>query len=120
MTVRRACGLVSVHAAGVSSIRPTSTAKLSPPELERALGELDGWRHDGRALLKTLRFSSHPEAIAFLVRLAFVAEAQGHHAEIRNVYATVELTLTTHDAGDVVTEQDVRLARAIDGLSRVP
>ena len=54
--------------------------------------------------------------MAFLNRVADVAEELGHHPEIFNVYDRVRLTLTTHDAGNVVTEKDHRLAAAIDAL----
>lgn len=54
--------------------------------------------------------------MAFLNRVADVAEELGHHPEIFNVYGRVRLTLTTHDAGNVVTEKDHRLAAAIDAL----
>ena len=54
--------------------------------------------------------------MAFLNRVAEVAEAHQHHPEIFNVYGTVRLTLTTHDAGNTVTEKDHRLAAAIDAL----
>ena len=52
--------------------------------------------------------------MAFLNRVAEVAEAHGHHPEIFNVYGTVRLTLTTHDAGNTVTDKDHQLAAAID------
>lgn len=54
--------------------------------------------------------------MAFLNRVANVAEDHGHHPEIFNVYATVRLTLTTHDAGNTVTDKDRRLAAAIDAV----
>ncbi len=54
--------------------------------------------------------------MAFLNRVAEVAEDHGHHPEIFNVYSTVRLTLTTHDAGNTVTDKDHRLAAAIDAV----
>ena len=54
--------------------------------------------------------------MAFLNRVAEVAEAHGHHPEIFNVYSTVRLTLTTHDAGNKVTDKDHQLAAAIDAV----
>mgnify|MGYP002830272868 CR=1 FL=1 len=54
--------------------------------------------------------------MAFLNRVAEVAEDHGHHPEIFNVYSTVRLTLTTHDAGNTVTDKDRRLAAAIDAV----
>lgn len=92
---------------------------LSNDEITAALATLPGWRHEGDALRKTFRFRSHREAISFLVRLSFEAEQRDHHAEIHNVYATVELVLRTHDAGNRVTDADVELARAIEAFSWV-
>ena len=54
--------------------------------------------------------------MAFLNRVAEVAEAHGHHPEIFNVYGTVRLILTTHDAGNMVTDKDHKLAAAIDAV----
>lgn len=54
--------------------------------------------------------------MAFLNRVAEVAEAHGHHPEIFNVYGKVRLTLTTHDAGNSVTDKDHQLATAIDAV----
>lgn len=83
-------------------------------ELER----LDGWTYDHHRLTKTFTFGSFAEAISFVVRLAFEAEAQHHHPDLRNVYNRVEINLSTHEAGDRVTERDIRLARAIEALQR--
>ncbi len=92
-------------------------APLSVAEVETALAELPGWAHTGDALTKTWKFADHREAMSFLVRLSFEAEQREHHAEIRNVYATVDLLLRTHDAGNKVTTKDVELARAIEAFS---
>lgn len=92
---------------------------LSNDEITAALADLPGWKHEGDALRKTFRFRNHREAISFLVRLSYEAEQRDHHAEIHNVYATVELTLRTHDAGNRVTRVDVELARAIEAFSWV-
>lgn len=92
---------------------------LSGPEIDAALADLPGWSHDDASLKKTFRFQNHREAISFLVRLSYEAEQRDHHAEIHNVYATVELTLRTHDAGNRVTRADVELARAIESFAWV-
>ena len=92
---------------------------LSNDEITAALSDLPGWKHEGDALQKTFRFRNHREAMSFLVRLSFEAEQRDHHAEIHNVYATVELLLRTHDAGNRVTRADVDLARAIESFSWV-
>lgn len=80
-----------------------------------ALARLDGWREvDGRdAIAKTFTFKNFNAAFGFMTRAALVAEKMNHHPEWSNVYRTVEVTLTSHDAGGV-TERDVRLAAAMD------
>lgn len=88
---------------------------LDDATIERALADLDGWERDGDALMRTLRFPSFLDAIAFIVRVADVAEAADHHPELTNVYWNVSIRLTTHDAGGV-TDRDVDLARAIDAV----
>jgi len=93
----------------------TSSA-LSAEEIRSALEELDGWTYDGQRLAKTYRFHDFAQAISFIVRLAFEAEKQNHHPDLRNVYNRVEITLSTHEVDDLVTERDIRLARAIDSL----
>ena len=92
---------------------------LTDDEIATALTELPGWRHEGDALLKTFQLKSFREAMSFLVRLGFEAEARDHHPEIKNVYGRVEILLRTHDAGNKVTQADVDLARAIEAFSWV-
>jgi 4a-hydroxytetrahydrobiopterin dehydratase len=83
------------------------------------LSRLPGWEHEGDALRKRFVFRGFPEAISFIVRIAFEAERRDHHPEIRNVYATVEIALTTHDAGNRVTQKDLDLAEVIESISWV-
>ena len=52
--------------------------------------------------------------MSFIVRMAFYAEQHNHHPDLRNVYNRIELRLTTHDAGNRITERDVKLAKAIE------
>lgn len=87
---------------------------LNAQDIRDALASLPGWEHRDGALRKTYRFSSFREAMSFLVRVAFEAEAANHHPEIRNVYSTVDLALNTHDAGGAVTHRDVDVALAIE------
>jgi 4a-hydroxytetrahydrobiopterin dehydratase len=71
---------------------------------------------EGRdAIRREFRFRDFSEAWGFMARVALLAEAQDHHPEWRNTYNRVEILLTTHDAGGL-SERDLRLARAIDGL----
>jgi len=96
-----------------------SRTPLSDAQITTALSSLPGWAHQDRALAKAFRFRNHREAMSFLVRLSYEAEQRDHHAEIKNVYATVELVLRTHDAGNAVTDKDVEMARAIEAFSWV-
>lgn len=88
---------------------------LDPAAVDAALAGLDGWRREGDALVRDLRFPSFMAAIRFIVRVADLAEAADHHPELSNVYWNVGIRLTTHDAGGI-TDRDVALARAIDGV----
>ena len=77
-----------------------------------------GWTEvAGRdAIAKTYRFADFVEAFGFMTRAALVAEKMNHHPEWSNVYRTVEVTLTTHDAGGL-SALDLRLAQAMDRLA---
>lgn len=90
------------------------SAPLSQQELELDLKELPGWKFEDDRLMRELVFSSFRQAMAFLTRLAFEAEEQNHHPEIYLVYNRVMVALTTHDAGDRVTSNDVRLAHKVE------
>jgi len=83
--------------------------------IDAALAGLDGWRREGGAILRDLRFPTFMDAIRFIDRVAVVAEEADHHPELSNVYWNVGIRLTTHDAGGV-TERDIALARAIDAV----
>lgn len=74
------------------------------------------WTEKNNCLSKTFKFKDFQEAFAFMTRVAFLAEAQNHHPNWSNVYNTVIIELNTHDAGDIVTEKDHKLAKAIDQI----
>ncbi|MBK9555893.1 MAG: 4a-hydroxytetrahydrobiopterin dehydratase [Bacteroidetes bacterium] len=74
------------------------------------------WKEENNTLSKTFKFANFIDAFAFMTRVALLAEKQDHHPNWSNVYNTVTINLTTHDAGDVVTEKDRKLAAAIDKL----
>lgn len=92
---------------------------LSNEQIEEALKSLDGWRYEENSLQKTFTLKDFRAAMSFLVRLSYYAEELNHHPEIHNVYNRVDLSLSTHDAGNQVTEMDMKLARAIEGFSWV-
>ncbi len=95
------------------------SAALSQEEIQRELAKLEGWRWEGDALVKTFKFGSFREAISFMVRAGFEAEAMNHHPEWTNVYNKLEVRLNTHDAGGKVTRKDVELAGKLEGISWV-
>lgn len=94
-----------------------NTPPLSPAEIERALTDLPGWACERDALVKTLKFADFREALAFMLRAGFEAEALNHHPDWTNVYNKVVIRLTTHDAGDKVTAKDVELAKRLERLA---
>lgn len=74
------------------------------------------WKNTNNTLYKKFEFRNFSEAFAFMTRVALEAEKLNHHPSWSNVYNTVEISLSTHDAGDVITEKDQLLAKAIDRL----
>ena len=92
---------------------------LTEEQIDEALQEFDGWRFEDDQLKKTFELKDFRAAVSFIVRMAFYAEEMNHHPDVHNVYNTVDIALTTHDAGNKVTEKDVRLARAIEDFSWV-
>lgn len=88
---------------------------LDTATIRTALADLDGWELDGDAIVRELRFDGFRAAIAFINRVADLADAADHHPELTNVYSRVAIRLSTHDAGGV-TAKDLDLARAIDGV----
>jgi 4a-hydroxytetrahydrobiopterin dehydratase len=92
--------------------------RLSEAEAAAALAELSGWsRAEGRdAIAKRFVFADFNEAFGWMARVALVAEKMDHHPEWSNVYKTVEVTLSTHDAGGL-TALDIALAQAMDRLA---
>jgi len=92
---------------------------LAPAKITTALGALPGWTFKGDALAKSFKFGSFREAMSFMVRVSFEAEAMDHHPDWTNVYNRVAIRLNTHDAGGKVTAKDVELARKIQAISWV-
>lgn len=92
--------------------------KLTGEARNSALARLDGWSEvAGRdAITKKFVFKDFNQAFGFMTRTALVAEKMDHHPEWFNVYKTVEVTLSTHDAGGL-TELDVKLAEAMDEMT---
>ncbi len=74
------------------------------------------WKEENNQLSREFKFTNFTEAFAFMTRVAFLAEKHGHHPNWSNVYNRVTINLTTHDAGNTVTEKDRLLATDIDKL----
>lgn len=90
---------------------------LSAENIEKELASLDGWKFSDDKISKKFEFGNFKEALSFMVRVGFEAEEQAHHPEWFNVYNRVEISLSTHDAGNKVTEKDIRLAKAIEAVA---
>ena len=75
------------------------------------------WQEQNNQLIKPFIFKDFSEAFAFMTRVALIAEKMNHHPEWKNVFNTVEIRLYSHDAGDIVTVKDHKLAAIIDKLT---
>jgi 4a-hydroxytetrahydrobiopterin dehydratase len=74
------------------------------------------WEEKNNTLYRKFEFKNFSEAFAFMTRVALEAEKMDHHPDWSNAYNKVEISLSTHSAGDVVTEKDRKLAKKIDEL----
>lgn len=90
--------------------------KYTPSEIKEHLQKLKDWTVKGKTIHKEFRFRDFTTAFGFMTRVALQAEKLNHHPDWKNVYNTVSVTLSTHDAGGL-TELDFKLARLIDKLS---
>ncbi len=75
------------------------------------------WEEKNNTLYRKFQFKNFSEAFAFMTRVALEAEKMDHHPDWSNVYDTVEIRLSTHSAGNVVTDKDRKLAQKIDSLA---
>jgi 4a-hydroxytetrahydrobiopterin dehydratase len=87
--------------------------RLDEAAISTRLGELSGWTRDGDEIRKTFERADFPAAITFVVRIGFLAEKADHHPDIDIRWRTVNLALTTHDAGGL-SALDFDLAAQID------
>ena len=74
------------------------------------------WTETDNKLKQSFKFKSFVEAFSFMTQVALIAEKMDHHPNWSNIYNVVVIELTTHDAGDKVTEKDRKLAQEIDRL----
>ena len=91
-------------------------SKLEQAEAQRRVAELKAWTLDGDAIKRQFTFRSFPDAVAFVCRLAFDAEAADHHPDILINYKRVTLTYSTHSEGGL-TAKDFDGARAADAIA---
>ena len=75
------------------------------------------WQEKDNSLYQSFEFGNFPEAFAFMTRVAMLAEQHNHHPTWKNTYNKLEIWLNTHDAGNLVTDKDRKLAAAIDKIS---
>ena len=94
----------------------TDRKKLSETELAGLLKSLDGWSIQNGKLHKEFKFGDFVHAFGFMSRVALIAEKMNHHPVWDNVYNKVNITLSTHDAGNIITEKDLQMAYAIDRI----
>lgn len=74
------------------------------------------WKTENNKLKKTFKFNDFTEAFGFMTRVALIAEKMNHHPTWTNTWNTVSFELSTHDAGNIVTDRDRKLADAIDKI----
>jgi 4a-hydroxytetrahydrobiopterin dehydratase len=90
--------------------------KTNIPEPSAAGSEKGNWKETDNKLYRKFEFKNFSQAFAFMTRVALEAEKMDHHPLWTNVYNTVEVWLSTHDAGDIVTDKDRKLSKKIDAI----
>lgn len=93
-----------------------STA-LNKEQIEETLAKLQGWTFANDKISREYRFASFTEAMGFITEMAFASEQANHHPELLNVYNRVNIDLTTHDAGNKVTQKDIDLAIKLENIA---
>ncbi|MDT0294339.1 4a-hydroxytetrahydrobiopterin dehydratase [Mesonia ostreae] len=89
--------------------------KLSDKEIKDKLKDFEGWEFHEDSLQTKFEFRDFKETFSIMTRIAFEAESQQHHPEWTNVYNTLSISLSTHDAGGV-TEKDFKMIEAIENI----
>ena len=90
-------------------------ARLDDDTAAARLADLAGWERAGDEIVRTFTCPDFPAAVAFVVRIGFLAEAKNHHPDLDVRWKRVRVALTTHDAGGL-TAKDIDLAREIQGI----
>jgi len=89
---------------------------LSDDDISTGLASLAGWAREGDAIEKTFELGSFPDAIAFVTRVGFLAEAADHHPDLDVRWRKVKVSLSSHDAGGI-TVKDLDLAAEIEAVA---
>jgi 4a-hydroxytetrahydrobiopterin dehydratase len=89
---------------------------LSDEDVEARLGEIEGWRRDGDAIVREFKLDDFLGSVDFINRLAPVAEDMNHHPDLQVSWNKVTVSITTHSEGGL-TENDFELAKSIDPLA---
>ena len=94
----------------------STNKRLSSERVKAILDELPHWTREGDALTREYSFATFPDAITFVVRLAFAAEANDHHPDLKVSYRRVKVTWSTHSEGGI-TDKDAAGARQSDVIA---
>ncbi|MEJ7634045.1 4a-hydroxytetrahydrobiopterin dehydratase [Aeromicrobium sp.] len=89
---------------------------LTDAQIEEALESLNGWSHDGDAIVKSFQLADFRAALDFMNRAAGPIEEMDHHPEWTNVYDRVDIRLSSHDVGGI-TDRDIRLATVLERVA---
>lgn len=109
-------GYTHGSSADVWSAQEDPMPKLSEADIQSELGKLPDWAEVGGQIQRTFEFADFPAAVAFVNRIAEVAEERQHHPDIMIRYNKVTLALTTHDSGGI-TEKDFAMAESADTVA---
>lgn len=93
----------------------TAKQALTESDIQQLLEKVPNWEFKENKLYRRLVFEDFIHAFGFMTQVAIIAESMNHHPEWANVYRTVDIYLTTHDAGGV-TELDFKLLAEIERL----
>ena len=93
------------------------STELNNEQIEGTLAKLQGWTFANDKISREYRFASFTEAMGFITEMAFACERANHHPELFNVYSRVNINLTTHDAGNKVTQKDIDLAIELEKIA---
>lgn len=91
---------------------------LSPNEVTSALKEVPDWELGDNEITASFIFPDFRAAIGFLMTVAMEADTMNHHPRLTNLYNRVEFALSTHEAGDTITDLDIKLAKYISSTAK--